>query len=358
MRILDRYAARQLVPVWLWCLLVFVFLSCLIDLFGHLDEIHRYAIPATTVLRYYAQFAPLVVVWASPLALLVAAAFIGMHLSRHQELLAMQASGISPLRASVPFLFVGWLVSIGMFALNDLVVPHTTAAYERLREEAFRRAPTERTLATVATLDAFNRLYHARTLDLDQGELRDLTVLEHDRANRPTKNLYASRAIWTPHGWLLLYGTIYQVGPRGELRGAPQPFVERLISYPVSLRSFSDPQTRPETLRYGQLRFLILRLQGTGITVRRLRVELASKVTRPLMNLVVCLIAFAGSTRMSLRGNLRGLGVSLAIGLAYYLVVGFWEGLGKKGLLPAALAVWPPHLLAAWWSLRLLRRPS
>ena len=41
MRILDRYAVRQLVPVWLWCLCVFLFLSCVIDLFEHLDEILR-----------------------------------------------------------------------------------------------------------------------------------------------------------------------------------------------------------------------------------------------------------------------------------------------------------------------------
>ena len=49
MRILDRYAVSQLLPVWIWCLCVFLFLSCLIDLFEHLDEILRYHIPLETV---------------------------------------------------------------------------------------------------------------------------------------------------------------------------------------------------------------------------------------------------------------------------------------------------------------------
>ena len=44
MRILDRYVARQILPVWGWCLATFMLLSCLIDLFGHLDEIVRYQI--------------------------------------------------------------------------------------------------------------------------------------------------------------------------------------------------------------------------------------------------------------------------------------------------------------------------
>ena len=359
MRILDRYVVKQLLPVWIWCLLVFLFLSCLIDLFEHLDEILRYHIPAETVLQYYLNFVPLVFVRASPLALLLGGAFVATRLSRYQELLAMNASGTSLLRASVPFLFVGWLASLCVFVVNDRVVPRTTAAYERLRQDAFHGRNNQELMENVALMDSFNRLYHARKLDRKAGELHDLTILENDWNNRPTKSVYASRAIWTKHGWLLLTGTIYRVGPRGTVQGEPEVFVERLYSYPVTPEQFSQPEARPETMRYGELRLLITRLKQTGMAnVRRHMVELSSKLTLPLMNLVVCLIAFAGSTQPQLRGNLKGLGVSLGWGLLYYLAVGFGEGIGKKGVLqiPVIVAVWTPHLLAVWWSLRVLRR--
>ena len=359
MRILDRYAVRQLLPVWIWCLAVFLFLSCLIDLFEHLDEILRYHIHAATILQYYLNFMPLVFVRASPLAILLAAAFVATRFARHQEFLAMHASGTSLLRASVPFLFVGWIASLSVFAVNEFVLPRSSAAYERIQREVFRGQRTEDLVENVAVMDAFNRLYHARELDVKHGELHDLTVLEHDWHNQPTKSLYASRAIWTPHGWLLLHGTIYRVGPRGVLQGDPEPFVERLISYPVSPISFTESDARPETMRYGQLRLLIARLKNTGSTnIRRYHVDLLSKLTLPLMNLIVCLIAFAGSTQLQLRGNLRGLGVSLGWGILYYLAVGLGDGIGKKGILsiPALVAVWTPHLLAIWWSLQVLRR--
>ena len=362
MRILDRYAVKQLLPVWLWCLIVFIFLSCLIDLFEHLDEILRYHIPWATILQYYLNFVPLVFVRASPLALLLGGAFVATRLSRYQELLAMNASGTSLLRASVPFLFVGWVVSLCVFFVNDQVVPRTTAVYDQLREDVFRgQTGQDQLVENVAVMDAFNRLYYARELDLKANELHDLTILEHDWHNRPTKSLYVSRAIWTKHGWLLLHGTIYRVGPRGTLQGEPEPFVERLISYPVKPESFSEPETMPDTMRYGQLRLLIIRLKQMGMAnVRRYSVELASKLTLPLMNLVVCLIAFAGSTQPQLRGNLKGLGVSLGWGVFYYLMVGFWEGIGKRGLfaIPVVMAVWTPHAIAVWWCLRVLRRAS
>ncbi|MBI3996208.1 MAG: LptF/LptG family permease [Candidatus Omnitrophica bacterium] len=360
MRILDRYAARQLFPVWVWCLLVFMFLSCLIDLFEHLDEILRYHIPVGTMVQYYLNFLPIVFVRASPLALLLSAAFVATRLSRHQELLAMNASGTSLLRASVPFLFIGWLAALGVFFVNDRVVPRSSLIYDQIRRQVFR-SPDEKpeSLDNVAVMDAFNRLYHARVMDPKTKGLYDLTILEHDWNNRPTKGLYASRAVWTKFGWLLLHGTMYRVGPRGVLQGDPEPFVERLISYPVTPEQFAQPDSHIETMRFSQLRLLITRLKQIGMkNVRRYSVELMAKLTLPLMNLIVCLIAFAGSTQPQLRGNLRGLGLSLGWGLLYYFLVGFGEGVGKKGmfLLPTFVAVWAPHFLAVWWSLRLLGR--
>ncbi len=358
MRLLDRYTVRQLLPVWFWCLLLCLTLSCLIDLFGRLDEILQYRVPAETIVVYYLNFIPLVLVRASPIALLFSSAFVTARLSRHQELLAMRASGTSLLRASFPVLFFGWLVSLSVFAVNDLLVPHTAATYEQLKRGAFRGQDTPELVDNVAFLDAFNRLYHAKHLDVTARELRELTVLEHGANNRPTKRLYANRAVWTPHGWLLLQGTIYRPGVHGGLAGEPERFVERLINYPVTPESFSQLQTRPETMRYTQLRRMIIHLKHTGMDVRRYVGDLASKVTLPLMNLMVCLIAFVGSARLTLRGHVRGLGTSLGWGLLYYVFVGFWEGVGKRGVLflPVVVAYWAPHLLTAWWCLRSLRR--
>ncbi len=273
----------------------------------------------------------------------------------------MTAGGTSLLRASVPFVFVGWLATLGVFFINDQVVPHTTRVYEQLRRDAFHGHEREKMVENVAILDSFNRLYHARELDVKAGELHDLTILEHDWENRPTKSLYATRAVWTRHGWLLLYGTIYRVGPKGVLRGEPESFTERLITYPVTLESFSEPDQRPETMSYSQLRLMVTRLRQMGMAnTRRYAVELTSKLTLPLMNMIIAFLGFAGSTQPQLRGYLKGLGTSLGWGLLYYFAVGFGEGIGKNGIfhLPVFLAVWAPHALAVWWGLRVIRRSA
>ncbi len=355
MRILDRYVARQLVPVWIWCLVVFIFLTCLIDLFGRLDDILHYHVRTRVIVEYYLNFIPFIFVRACPLALLFSAAFVTTRLSRYQEFLAMSASGTSLVRASVPFVFVGWLASVLVFGVNEYIVPRTSVVSERIRQEAFTRKHAAQTVENAAIMDTFNRLYHAREVDVKAGELHDVTILEQDWHNRPTKSLYAQRAVYTPHGWLLLYGTIYRVGADGALRGLPERFVERLISYPVTPRSFAEPESRPDTMRYGQLRLMIVRLKQTGMKdVRRYAVELGSKLTLPLLNLIVALIGFAGSMQTQLRGNLKGLGVSLGLGIAYYVGVAICQALTKGFPIPILLGLWLPHIGVAWWCFRQL----
>ena len=153
MRILDRYAVKQLIPVTVWCVCVFLLLSCMIDLFGHLDEILRYHVAMKTILEYYLQFLPLVFVKSAPFALLLSTSFVAMRLSRYQELLAMSASGTPPLRASVPFIFVGWIMTLCVFAVSEWIVPHCAATYDQMKEEVFKGGKTDELLENVALMD-------------------------------------------------------------------------------------------------------------------------------------------------------------------------------------------------------------
>ena len=218
-------------------------------------------------------------------------------------------------------------------------------------------------LENVATIDRENRLYHARSFNMSSPpELTDLTVLEHDDKNRPTLSLYASRAISTPHGWLLLYGTSVRTNPDGTSDPTSRPFMERLMPYPATPESFRQPTMQPDTLSFRQLRLVVKHwkhlTRASNANVRRYAIELASKITMPMMNMVVSLIGFLGCAQSSPRGRLKGLGGSLGLGITYYLGVAMFQGMGKEGLLPVVLAVSLPHILALWLCWRDIKQRS
>jgi len=58
-----------------------------------------------------------------PIALLLALLYALTTHSRHQELTAIRAAGISLWRLALPYFAVGFLLSLGCFALNELCVP-------------------------------------------------------------------------------------------------------------------------------------------------------------------------------------------------------------------------------------------
>ena len=356
MKILDRYQTRQLFPAWLWCLLIFVFLSILIDLFEHLDEILRYAIPFHTILQYYVNFIPIIFVRACPLALLLSTAFIATRLVRYQELLAMSAGGVSRLRASIPFLFIGWIATVLAFFVNDRMVPQCVATYERLRQEAFRGETSTATIErNVATMDRDNRLYHCREYDLHKRECRDVTILEQDRQNHPIRTITAKRAKVVDQGWRMEEGTLANLNADGTLAGNLDTFQRELFVFPVTATELRQPDTELDRLSYTQLRDLMQRLRSVRVTnLRRISVELGSRLSMPLMNLIVCLIAFAAATKPASRGRLQELGVSLGWGISYYLLVGASQGMGKEGFVPVVVGVWSPHVIAvalSWYAM-------
>ena len=206
MRILDRYLVRQFILPCLWCLMTFVVMTVIVDLFEHLDEIVSRHIPFEMCLRYYASFIPLIYVKTSPMAMLIATTFVLGNLHRHQEIIAMKASGISLAHIISPLVALGLLASASVFAVNEYVVPSASRIYERLQQEAFERpqqGEQQRLRENVTLLGRHNRLFHAQRFDPVNCTLFDLTVLEHDEEGALTGKIFAQQAQWDGQRWRL-----------------------------------------------------------------------------------------------------------------------------------------------------------
>jgi len=68
-----------------------------------------------------------------PIALLLAALYTLTHHARHNEITAMRAAGVSLWRLCVPYLVVGFIASIILFALNEFCVPYSSGWAERIK---------------------------------------------------------------------------------------------------------------------------------------------------------------------------------------------------------------------------------
>ncbi|MCA1610645.1 MAG: LptF/LptG family permease [Acidobacteria bacterium] len=80
-------------------------------------------------------------------------------------------------------------------------------------------------------------------------------------------------------------------------------------------------------------------------------------LSTPLLIPLMALLAVPFAFRIGKKGTLAGIGVGLALGMAFLIAGAFFTKVGEVGALPPILAAWSPNVLAAtaatWLLLRL-----
>jgi len=110
---------------------------------------------------------------------------------------------------------------------------------------------------------------------------------------------------------------------------------------------FLQEVLQDQQMNFQQLAAYIHDLQRSGIDTITLQVRFYRKFSVPLFALVMALIAVPFAFLAGNRGAMAGVGVSLAIAIAYWSLGKLFEQIGDVNLLPASLAAWSPNVLFA-----------
>ena len=109
-------------------------------------------------------------------------------------------------------------------------------------------------------------------------------------------------------------------------------------------------------MSFRELKDYIRRLEAAGFQVRKYLVELYSKLSFPLVNLVMVLVAIPFSLQSPRGGRLVGIGLAVAI-MAGYLVVHYVAlAFARADLLPPLIAAWVANIVFAGIGVSLMLR--
>lgn len=350
-RLLDLYMLRGF---WFYFLLLlgsFLLLYQLFNLLELVDDIARNQVGWRIVTAYLFYLAPQALYWMVPYAALVAVLVELGLLSKHNELIAIKAGGISLFRLAVPVLAAGVLLSLGLFLLDLYVLPYANQRQEAVRNQIRGRPP--QTVFQPQRKWIFGqgpRLFNYRFFDPRENLFGELSVFElwPDRfALR--RRIHARHAHWQPAQGKWMFEEGWQREFDSERAGAFRTF---------AVATFPEIAERPEyfkkeILESAQMNFrelggYIAELRQGGFDVGRLQVHWHRKFAFPLMAAVMVLLAFPFGLTVGRRGAVGGLAVGLGVGITYWLAGAFFEQLGNIQLLPPLLAGWGPDLLFAF----------
>src|SRR5438105_2986493 len=125
MRLLDRYLFRELLAPLAFCFGGLWILGTGFILFDSIDDFQERKFHFIDVIEYALAITPGFLAMAMPIILLLALLYTLANHTRHNELTAMRAAGIGLWRLCAPYLIIGFLASLTLFALNEIVVPRS-----------------------------------------------------------------------------------------------------------------------------------------------------------------------------------------------------------------------------------------
>ena len=100
-------------------------------------------------------------------------------------------------------------------------------------------------------------------------------------------------------------------------------------------------------MNYLQLASYINDLQQSGFDTVKLQVQYHKKFSVPVFALIMAMLSIPFGFLIGNRGAMTGIGVSIAIAMAYWGTSQFFEQLGDVSLLPPAVSAWAPDALFA-----------
>jgi LPS export ABC transporter permease LptG len=354
--IIDRYLVREYVAFMGIGLAVASALFIVIDLVKTLDKYLRVKPPLLYILEHFVYRLPAALHDGLPVVMLVATIFLFLTMSRYHELTALKAAGVSLYRVSAPVLGVGLLVAIGAGLFQELALPALNERGDEVDRVKIRgQAPKHlQSRQRLWVRSADTRFYRVELLNPATNDLYGVTILELDKEFRLTGRLDARRAHWTAAGWELSDGAYWEVGADGKVQSVP--FSWTALDLKEELDDFLRIQKPVSTMSFWELRDYIGQLEAAGFQVRKYLVELYSKVSFPLVNLVMVLVAIPFALQSPRGGRLFGIGLAIMI-MAGYLVVHYVAlAFARADLLPPLIAAWTANVIFMGIGVSLLLR--
>jgi lipopolysaccharide export system permease protein len=291
-----------------------------------------------------------------PVVMLVATLFLFLTLNRHHELTALKAAGISLYRVSAPILGLGLAVAVVAGLFQELALPVLNERGDEVDRVKIRgempRQLQSRYRLWVRSGDS--RFYRVELLNPGTNDMYGVTVLEVDREFRLVGRLDARRAHWTEAGWELSEGAYREIDADGKVETVP--FGATALDLKEEIEDFVRIEKQVSTMSFWELKDYIGRLESAGFQVRKYLVELYSKLSFPLVNLVMVLVAIPFSLQSPRGGRLFGIGLAIAI-MAGYLVIHYVAlAFARADLLPPLIAAWVANIVFTGIGLSLMLR--
>lgn len=342
-RPLDKYVFSEWFKIFLATSLGFPLLVILFDVTDNLDKYIARKLPPGDIAMSYVFGLPDSVFLILPAAVLFATVFSIGGFTRHSEITASKASGVSFYRFIAP-IFLGATIAAALGLVLGELAPRANAKKLHLLERETISSRSER-YNFAYTADA-GRVYKVQALHVQARGMDGLTI--ERKGNGPAYPSYILSALnghYKPgKGWMLTKGSMHVL--TDSLTDITYQFDSardnRFTERPQDLMTQNKA---PQDMDFRELGRFIEAMQRSGADVNQLKVERMLKIVIPITSLIILLFAASLATSTQRGGAAYGVGLALGTTVVFIFLVQLTKGMGANGLVPPEIAAWTPSIV-------------
>jgi lipopolysaccharide export system permease protein len=352
---LDRYVFAEFWRVFVVTALGFPVLVEVLDLAENVDKYVDRKLPRIDIAMSYIYWLPESIFMVLPAAVLFATVFTIGALTRHSEITAAKASGISFHRLIAPIMAGALLATFAGLGIGELVPIGNQHRMRLLQEDKFAIGDSR---PNFAFLSEDGRIYQMQYLQVAQAQA---TMVQVERISvEPGVLNYVTQAKAANYdsaagAWELQKGMTHLMVDSTNIVAVSfdRALDRNMRERPIELRASSKA---PDNMGYRELGRYIQVMERAGADVNPLRVERMLKIAIPVTCMIIVLFGAPLATTTKRGGASYGIGISLGTTVLFLLLVNIMKAFGGKGVLGPELAAWLPSMVFGLFGFLMLAR--
>ncbi len=340
-KLYSRYLLAEFLKVFLFSLVACGALWLIADLLGSLDDFVQESASVGLIIEFYIVQFPKMLLLVVPVGFLFSALFTLLTMTRHHELIALQASGVSWGEIYRPFVWVGIFLLLATGYLSMGPANHAEGRRKEILEQIRTKSKETKTFKKgVPYYDSLrNQVWYVQSLDALKGEAEGVEITVLSELLGDEAKYVAESGRWNGNFWILKNVKVMRFEAKGGLQSeTPAPMIQdgRFATPPKQLALL---QAKPEELNFLEImRFLKQTTNRSERALAPYRTELFQQIAEAFIPLVLLLFAFCCCGNETRRNPAAGVFNAIFILMAYYFVMNFFLAMGSSGRLPSLLS--------------------
>ena len=345
MSILSRYIAYAWLRLLSLCMGSFIAVYLVLDMMDKIPRFIRAGGSLAQIMRFFVWKLPEMVGQTASFSILMATLLTLGLFSRNSEIIAMRSCGISLLRISFPMLFLGLAASVLLLLNAELVVP---GCYERM-EKIERVDIRKQGINAVFRLNNIwfrsdSLILQAHLFDPKAKVLQGVILWKIDRSMNPTSRMDAESAEFHDGRWTLKDVVIKDFGQGHGYTARRAQTMD--VALNLKLDDLRVLDNNADNLSFGKLKEYADNLRSGGYPAFRYLTMMHTKLSAPFAAFVMVILGIPFAFRNSRSGGTAlGIGASIGIGFAYFVVNAMLLSYGRSGVLTPLVAAWGANII-------------